>query len=87
MLVSDSHGQSLASCGGTSKVTGPSRLSSANKSLLLEYLGIDRKLASLDKAWLQPAYQKFKAIINATSTVMGLSKDAEWKMQFYDGAA
>ena len=57
MLVSDSHGQSWASSGSTSEVTG------------------------------QSAIQKFKAIINATPTVMGLSKDAEWKMQFYDGAA
>ena len=87
MLVSDSHGQSWASSGSTSEVTGPSRLSSANKSLLLECLGIDRELASLNKAGLQSAIQNFKAIINATPTVMGLSKDAEWKMQFYDGAA
>ncbi|EDR01844.1 uncharacterized protein LACBIDRAFT_332881 [Laccaria bicolor S238N-H82] len=62
-------------------------LSSANKALLLEYLGIDGDLASLDKAGLQSAYQKLKAIINATPTVMGLSKDAEWKSQFDDGAA
>ena len=68
-------------------MTGPSRLFSANKSLLVQYLGIDRELASLDKAGLQSPYQKFKAIINATPTVMGLSKDAEWKSQLDDGAA
>lgn len=87
LSVSDSRGQSRASSVSTSEVTGPSKLSSANKSLLLEYLGIDRELASLDKTGLQSAYQKFKAIINATPTVMGLSKDAEWKSQFDDGAA
>ncbi|EDR02990.1 uncharacterized protein LACBIDRAFT_307791 [Laccaria bicolor S238N-H82] len=86
-VASDSRGQSQASSISRSEVTGPSKLSSANKALLLEYLGIDRDLASLDKAGLQSAYQKFKAIINATPKVMGLSKDAEWKSQFDDGAA
>ena len=85
-VASDSRGQSLASSVSTSEATGPSRLSNANKALLLDYLGIDRDLASLDKSGLQSAYQKFKAITNATPKVMGLSKDAEWKSQFDDGA-
>jgi len=85
-VASDSHGQSLASSVSTSEATGPSRLSNANKALLLDYLGIDRDLASLDKSRLQSVYQKFKAITNATPKVMGLSKDAEWKSQFDDGA-
>jgi hypothetical protein len=85
-VASDSRGQSLASSVDTSEATGPSKLSNANKALLLEYLGIDRELASLDKSGLQSAYQKFKAITNATPKVMGLSKDVEWKSQFDDGA-
>jgi len=85
-VLSESRGQSLASSVSTSEATGPSKLSNANKALLLEYLGIDRELASLDKSGLQSAYQKFKAITNAMPKVMGLSKDAEWKSQFDDGA-
>ncbi|KIJ93115.1 hypothetical protein K443DRAFT_13108 [Laccaria amethystina LaAM-08-1] len=85
-VASDSRGQSLASSVSTSEATGPSKLSNANKAPLLEYLGIDSELASLDKSGLQSAYQKFKAITNATPKVMGLSKDAEWKSQFDDGA-
>lgn len=85
-VPSDSRGHSRASSVSTSEVTGLSRLSNANKALLLEYLGIDRDLASLDKPGLQSAYQKFTAIIKATPKVTSLSKDAEWKSQFDDGA-
>jgi len=63
---------------------GPSKLSKANKDLLLEYLGIDIDLPSLGPQGLRSAYQKFKAITNATPKVMGISKDAEWKAQFSD---
>jgi hypothetical protein len=52
--------------------------------LILEYLGIDTDLPSLGPPGLCSAYQKFKAITNATPKVMGLSKDAEWKAQFGD---
>ena len=65
-------------------IGGPSRLSKENKDLLLEYLGIDTGLPSLGPPGLRSAYQKFKAIINATPKVMGLAKDAEWKAQFND---
>ena len=44
------------------------------------------KLPSLEASGLQSAYQKFKAITNATPKVMALGKDAEWKSQFDDGA-
>jgi hypothetical protein len=81
-----SRGQSLASSVSTSEVTGPSKLSKQNKVLLLEYLGIDTELLSLEPSGLRSAYQKFKAIINATPKVMALGKDAEWKSQFEDGA-
>ena len=65
-------------------IGGPSKLSKENKDLLLEYLGIDTSLPSLGPPGLYSAYQKFKAIMNATPKVMGLSKDAEWKAQFGD---
>ena len=65
-------------------ISGPSKLSKADKDLLLEYLGIDTDLPSLGPSGLCSAYQKFKAITNATPKVMGLSKDAEWKAQFSD---
>ena len=63
---------------------GPSKLSKEDKDLILEYLGIDTDLPSLGPPGLCSAYQKFKAIINATPKVMGLAKDAEWKAQFGD---
>ena len=53
--------------------------------MLLEYLGIDSDLPSLGPSGLCSAYQKFKAITNATPKVMGIAKDAEWKAQFGDG--
>jgi hypothetical protein len=68
-----------------SDIGGPSKLSKADRDLLLEYLGIDTDLPSLGPAGLCSAYQKFKAITNATPKVMGLAKDAEWKAQFGDG--
>ena len=52
--------------------------------MLLEYLGIDTDLPSLGPPGLRSAYQKFKAITNATPKVMGPAKDAEWKAQFSD---
>jgi hypothetical protein len=52
--------------------------------MLLEYLGIDINLPSLGPQGLCSAYQKFKAITNATPKVMVLAKDAEWKAQFDD---
>jgi hypothetical protein len=63
---------------------GPSKLSKEDKDLLLEYLGIDTDLPLLGPPGLCSAYQKFKAITNATPKVIGLSKDAEWKAQFGD---
>jgi hypothetical protein len=63
---------------------GPSKLSKADKDLLLEYLGIDIDLPSLGPPGLRSAYQKFKAITNATPKVMSLAKDAEWRAQFSD---
>jgi hypothetical protein len=65
-------------------IGGPSKLSKEDKDLLLEYLGIDTNLPSLGPPGLCSAYQKFKAIINATPKVMGLAKDAEWNAQFGD---
>ena len=85
-VASESRGQSLASSVSTSDVTGPSKLSKENRALLLDYLGIDTELPSLEASGLQSAYQKFKAITNATPKVMALGKDAEWKSQFDDGA-
>ena len=52
--------------------------------MLLQYLGIDTKLPKLGPAGLPAAYQKYKAIINASAQVIGLSKDDEWKAQFSD---
>ena len=63
-------------------IGGPWKLSKEDKDLLLEYLGIDPDLPSLGPHGLCSAYQKFKAITNATPKVMGLAKDAEWKAQF-----
>ena len=65
-------------------IGGPSKLSKESKNLLLEYLGIDTDLPSLGPPGLCTAYQKYKVITNATPTVMGLAKDAEWKAQFSD---
>jgi hypothetical protein len=65
-------------------IGGPSKLSKEDKDLLLEYLGIDVDLPSLGPPGLCSAYQKFKAITNATPTVIGLAKDPEWKAQFSD---
>jgi hypothetical protein len=65
-------------------IGGPSKLSKEDKDLLLEYLGIDIDLPSLGPPGLRSAYQKFKAITNATPKVMGIAKDAEWKAQFGD---
>ena len=65
-------------------IGGPSKLSKEDKDLLLEYLGIDSDLPALGPPGLCSAYQKFKAIINATPKVMGLARDAEWKAQFGD---
>ena len=65
-------------------IGGPSKLSKEDKDLLLEYLGIDTDLPSLGPPGLCSAYQKFKAITNATPKVMGLARDAEWKAQFGD---
>jgi len=53
----------------------------------LEYLRIDIKLPSLGPPGLHSAYQKFKAIINATPRVMALGRDTEWKSQFGDSRA
>jgi len=47
-------------------------------------LGIDTELPSLGPPGLCSAYQKFKAITNATPQVMALGKNAEWKAQFSD---
>jgi hypothetical protein len=66
-------------------IGGPSKLSKEDKDLLLEYLGINIDLPSLGPPGLCSAYQKFKAITNATPKVMGIAKDAEWKAQFGDG--
>jgi hypothetical protein len=63
---------------------GPSKLSKEDKDLLLEYLGIDTDLPSLEPPGLRSAYQKFKAITNAAPKVIGIAKDAEWKAQFGD---
>jgi hypothetical protein len=60
-------------------IGGPSKLSKEVKDLLLEYLGVDTDLPSLGPPGLCSAYQKFKAITNATPKVMGLARDAEWK--------
>lgn len=65
-------------------VAGPSKLSKEHKDLILEYLGIDTELPSLGPPGLRSAYQKFKAITNATGKVLGISKDPEWKAQFGD---
>jgi hypothetical protein len=65
-------------------IGGPSKLSKEDRDLLLEYLGIDIDLPSLGPAGLRSAYQKFKAITNASPKVMGIAKDAEWKAQFDD---
>jgi len=65
-------------------IGGPSKLSREDKDLLLGYLGIDTELPYLGPTGLHAAYQKFKAIINATPLVMGLGKDPEWKAQFSD---
>jgi hypothetical protein len=65
-------------------IGGPSKLSKEDKDLLLEYLGVDTDLPSLGPPGLCSAYQKFKAITNATPKVMGLARDAEWKAQFSD---
>ncbi len=65
-------------------IAGPSKLSKQDKDLLLGFLGIDTELPYLGPPGLCSAYQKFKAITNATSQVMGLSKNAEWKAQFSD---
>ena len=81
----ESRGQSLASSVSTSDMTGPSKLSKENRAFLLDYLGIDTELPSLETSGLQSAYQ-FKAITNATPKVMALGKDAEWKSQFDNGA-
>ena len=85
-VPSESHGQSPASSVSSSDPNGPSKLSKASKDRLLEYLGLDIGLSSLEQAGLHSAYQKYKAIIEATPKVMGLAKDAEWKSQFEDGA-
>jgi len=73
-VPSDSCGQSLASSISTSEVSGPSRLSNEHKALLLDYLGIDRDLSSLEPSGLQTSYQKFTAIVNATPKVMSLGR-------------
>jgi len=65
-------------------IAGPSKLSKEDKDLLLGFLGIDTELPYLGPPGLCSAYQKFKAITNATSQVIGLGKDAEWKAQFSD---
>ena len=65
-------------------IGGPSKLSKEDKDLLLQYLVIDTDLPSLGPSGLHSAYQKFKAITSATTKVMGLAKDAEWKAQFGD---
>ncbi|KIM38573.1 hypothetical protein M413DRAFT_30115, partial [Hebeloma cylindrosporum] len=61
-----SRGPSLAPSLDTSEGTGPSKLSKENKDHLLEYLGIDTELPSLGPSGLRSAYQKFKAITDAT---------------------
>jgi hypothetical protein len=76
---------SVAPLGSDSEaILGPSKLPKADKDLLLDYLGIDTELPSLGPSGLRSAYQKFKAITNASSTVMGLGRDAEWKAQSGD---
>ena len=85
-VPSDSRGHSVASSVSTSEVSGPSKLSKEHKALLLDYLGIDRDLSSLEPSGLCTSYQKFTAIVNSTPKVMSLGKDEEWKAQF-DGAA
>jgi hypothetical protein len=63
---------------------GPSKLPKADKDLLLEYLGIDTELPELGPPGLRSAYQKFKAITNATPQVMDMGRDNEWNAQFGD---
>ena len=65
-VPSDSHAASLALSISTSEVSGPSKLSKEHKALLLDYLGIDRDLSSLEPSGLHTSYQKFTAIVNAT---------------------
>lgn len=81
-VSSGSRGQSVTTFVDASEVTGPSKLSKENKDLLLQYLGIDTELPSLGPPGLRSAYQKYKAITNATPQVMALGNDAEWKAQF-----
>ena len=50
----------------------------------MEYLGIDTDLPSLGPPGLRTAYQKFKAITNTNSQVIGLGRDSKWKAQFGD---
>ena len=70
-------GPSNASSDLSEAIGGPSQLSKEHKDMLLEYLGIDINLPSLGPQGLCSAYQKFKAIMNATPKVMALAKDAE----------
>jgi hypothetical protein len=55
-VPSDSCGVSLASSVSTSEVSGPSKLSTEHKALLLDYLGIDRDLSSLEPSGLRTSY-------------------------------
>ena len=85
-VSSGSHGPSIGSnnaplASDLSEIGGPSKLSKEDKDLLLEYLGIDTDVPPLGPPGLHSSYQKFKAIMNAMPTVMGL---AEWKAQFGD---
>ena len=65
-VPSDSRSQSLALSISTSEVSGPSMLSKEHKALLLEYLGIDRDLSSLEPSGLCTSYQKFTGIVNVS---------------------
>ena len=65
-------------------IAGHSKLPKEDKDLLLGFLEIDTELPYLGPSGLCSAYQKFKAIINATPQVIGLGKDAKWKAQFGD---
>ena len=65
-VPSDSRSQSLASSISTSEVSGPSKLSKEHKALLLEHLGIDRDLSSLEPSGLHTSYQKFTATVNVS---------------------
>jgi len=84
-VTSGSRVSSASSLAGDSEdAAGPSKLSKADKDLLLEYLGIDTDLPSLGPPGLRTAYQKFKAITNANTQVLNLGRDSEWKAQFGD---